>query len=71
MYKVIWKDTDNVVCERDFANLAPAMDWAKVLEVFVTIKGDDMEVVGMFGADSIKEGVCPDGIAYDWKKRRV
>ncbi len=71
MYKVIWKDTDNVVCERDFDNLAPAMDWAKVLEVFVTIKSDNMEVVGMFGADSIKEGVCPDGIAYDWKKRRV
>mgnify|MGYP003348350573 FL=1 len=71
MYKVIWKDADNSVCEREFDNLATAMEWAKILEVFVTIKSDSMEIVGIFGADSIKDGLCPDGIEYDWKKRRT
>ena len=70
MYKVIWKDANNVVCEKEFDNLAPAMEWAKILEVFVTIKSDDMEVVGIFGADSIKDGLCPDGVEYSWVKRR-
>jgi hypothetical protein len=35
---------------------------------FVTIKGADFEIVGMFGVDSIKDGVCPDGVKYDWNK---
>jgi hypothetical protein len=37
---------------------------------FVTIKGKDFEIVGKFGVDSIEDGVCPDGVDYDWKKRR-
>ena len=65
MYKVVWKDG-----ERDFDNLAPAMDWAKTLAEFVTIKGGEFEIVGKFGVDSIKDGVCPDGVEYSWKKRR-
>ena len=69
--KVTWKDTKNVLCEREFDNLGPAMDWAKELALFVTIDVNGMELVGKFGADSIKDGVCPDGIAYDWKKRRI
>lgn len=51
--------------------LAEAMNLAKHMNEFVTIKGDDFEIVGMFGVDSIKNGVCPDGIDYEWKKRRV
>jgi hypothetical protein len=70
MYKVIWKETDKE-CERDFDSLAPAMDWAKVLAKFVTISGNGMEVVGKFGADSIVDGKCPDGVDYTWKKRRI
>jgi hypothetical protein len=70
MFKVIWKDVDSVVYERDFDNLAPAMEWAKVINRFVTIKGNGMEIVGLFGADSVKDGLCPDGVEYDWKKRR-
>jgi hypothetical protein len=66
--KVIWKDTKNVLCEREFDNLEPAMDWAKELELFVTIKSDAYEVVGKFGIDAVKDGKCPDGIAYDWNK---
>ncbi|MEI8229492.1 MAG: hypothetical protein WCH77_14680 [Planctomycetota bacterium] len=68
--KVIWKDTSGVASEREFDNLTPAMDWAKTLAVFVTIKSNEYEIVGKFGVDTIKDGVCPDGVAYDWKKRR-
>ena len=67
---VIWKDAENDLCEREFSNLTPAMDWAKTLALFVTIKGADYELVGKFGVDSIKEGILPDGTDYTWKKRR-
>lgn len=55
----------------EFDDLAEAMAWAKVLEKFVTIKVNGMELVGIFGADSIKDGKCPDGVEYSWKKRRI
>ena len=55
----------------EFDNLAEAMSWAKVLEKFVTIKVNGMELVGVFGADSIENGKCPDGVDYTWKKRRA
>jgi hypothetical protein len=48
--------------------LAEAMNVAKHMNEFVTIKGKDFEIVGMFGVDSVKNGHCPDGIAYDWNK---
>ena len=70
MYKVIWKDALGVECEREFDNLDPAMEWAKVLAVFVTIKGSTYDIVGKFGVDSIVDGVCPDGVDYTWMKRR-
>lgn len=70
MYKVIWKDEGGNNFERDFDNLGPAMDWAKTLAVFVTIKSNQYEIVGKFGADSIKDGKCPDGVDYTWMKRR-
>jgi hypothetical protein len=44
------------------------MKYAKLLNEFVTISGPDFEIVGMFGVDSIKNGLCPDGVAYDWDK---
>ena len=71
MYTVTWKDADNDVCIKEFEDLNPAMDWAKVLAKFVTITGGQYEIVGVFGADSIKDGICPDGIDYSWKKRRI
>jgi hypothetical protein len=70
MYIVKWKDIAGVCYEREFDNLGPALDWAKTLAVFVTITSQDFELVGVFGVDIIQNGVCPDGIAYDWKKRR-
>ena len=63
MFKVVSK---NNVSEFDTLDLA--MEHAKTLAVFVTIKGSEFEIVGMFGVDSVKDGVCPDGIAYDWNK---
>lgn len=63
MYKVVYKD---VVVE--FNSLMEAMAHAKTLDYFVTIQGQDFEVVGMFGVDSIKNGFCPDGVKYDWNK---
>lgn len=65
MFKVIGKEETFKVL-----TLAEAMNLAKHMNEFVRIVGKDFEVVGIFGADSIKEGVCPDGIDYDWRKRR-
>lgn len=65
MFNVIGKEESFKVL-----TLAEAMNLAKHMNEFVRIVGKDFEVVGMFGADSIKDGVCPDGIDYDWKKRR-
>jgi hypothetical protein len=64
MYKVIFKDVE---LER-FITLNEAMAFAKAINVFVTIKGPELEVVGHFGVDTIKNGLCPDGVAYDWNK---
>jgi len=48
--------------------LNEAMTFAKTVGMFVTIKGPDFEVCGIFGVDAVKDGVCPDGVAYDWNK---
>jgi hypothetical protein len=56
------------VKELQFADLNSAMDHAKSLNEFVTISGPDFEVCGRFGVDSVKDGVCPDGVVYDWNK---
>jgi hypothetical protein len=56
---------------REFETLDLAMDWAKESGDFVTIRVNEMEFVGRFGADSIKDGKCPDGVDYTWKKRRI
>lgn len=44
------------------------MAHAKMLNKFVTISGNGFEVVGIFGVDSVANGKCPDGVAYDWNK---
>ena len=63
MYKVKGKNTAYEVLSLD-----EAMKWAKKMNEFVTITGPDFEIVGMFGVDSIKDGLCPDGVKYDWNK---
>jgi len=56
---------------KEFETLTLAMAWAKELGEFVTIRVNGMELVGKFGADSIVDGKCPDGVDYTWKKRRI
>ena len=63
MYKVI-----NNKIETEFPSLDAAMAYAKTLNTFVSITGTEFEIVGMFGVDSIKDGLCPDGVKYDWNK---
>ncbi len=65
MYEVTWKDKS-----AEFVDLGEAMKFSKELNCFVTIKGNGMEIVGMFGADAVKDGKCPDGTNYTWMKRR-
>jgi len=64
-YTVISK---NLLSLYDCETLNEAMTFAKTVGMFVTIKGPDFEVCGIFGVDSVKDGKCPDGIAYDWNK---
>lgn len=56
--------------ELEFTNLDDAMAYAKFLNEFVTITDLDsqFEIVGKFGVDSVKDGKCPDGVAYTWNK---
>jgi hypothetical protein len=63
MYKVIGKEETFKVL-----TLAEAMNVAKSMNEFVSIVGADFEVCGKFGVDSIVDGKCPDGVAYDWNK---
>ena len=63
MYKVIGKEETFKVL-----TLSEAMNLAKHMNEFVTIKGADFEVCGIFGVDSIVDGKCPDGVTYDWNK---
>ena len=52
----------------ELLSLDEAMHTAKVMNEFVTITGPNFEIVGMFGVDSVRDGKCPDGVAYDWNK---
>ena len=63
MYTVIYNEV-----AVEFADLDLAMAHAKLINKFVSIKGGEFEIVGKFGVDSIKDGMCPDGIKYDWNK---
>jgi len=65
MYKVISKSGLPL---NSYPTLDDAMAFAKTVGIFVTIKGADFEVCGIFGVDTVRNGVCPDGVAYDWNK---
>lgn len=56
--------------EQEFESLDLAMAHARLLGEFVTITGNGMEIVGVFGTDSVENGRCPNGEAYTWMKRR-
>lgn len=63
MYKVIAKEQ-----EQEFLSLELAMQYAKLMNEFVTISGGEFEIVGRFGVDSVIDGKTPDGVAYTWNK---
>jgi len=65
MYKIISK---NGLSLNSCPTLDEAMAFAKIVGTFVTIKGPDFEVCGRFGVDTVQDGLCPDGVAYDWNK---
>ena len=65
MYKVISKSGLPL---NSCATLGEANSFARIVGMFVTIRGPDFEVCGIFGVDSVQDGVCPDGVAYDWNK---
>ena len=65
MYKVISK---NGLPLNSCPSLDQAMAFAKIVGTFVTIKGPDFEVCGRFGVDTVRDGLCPDGVVYDWNK---
>ena len=68
MYEVVCKEKKELYSAR---SLDEAMVFAKGYAEFVTIKGPDFELVGIFGADAVEDGKCPDGSNYTWKKRRI
>lgn len=37
---------------------------------FVGMVSEHPDSVGQAGVDSIKDGLCPDGVPYYWRKRR-
>lgn len=53
-----------------FETLEEAMNRAKTFNEFVTITNGEMEFVGKFGYDEIKDKKLPDGNTYDWTMRR-
>jgi len=65
MWKV--KDKEGYVRGKN-KDLIIAMEMAKYVDEFVTITDGVTEIVGLFGVDSVIDGKCPDGIAYDWNK---
>jgi hypothetical protein len=65
----MWKVIDNTDSVRGKSNdLNIAMEMAKLVDEHVTITNGEMEFVGRFGVDTIKNGLCPDGVKYDWNK---
>ena len=65
MYKIISK---NGLPLNSCLTLDEAMAFAKTVGTFVTIRGPTFEVCGRFGVDTVRDGLCPDGVAYDWNK---
>jgi hypothetical protein len=65
MYKVISKSGLPL---NSCPTLNEAMAFAKITGTFVTIKGPEFEVCGIFGVDTVADGKTPDGVPYTWNK---
>ena len=70
MFEVKWKDDNGNRLTKKFDDLGVAISYSKELNRFVNIAGNDVELVGIFGVDSVEQGHLPNGDSYTWKKRR-
>lgn len=70
MFEVKWKDDTGNKQTKEFDDLDVAISYSKKLNRFVNIAGNDIELVGIFGVDSVEEGQLPNGDSYTWRKRR-
>ncbi len=66
MYNIISRGVTLNTCE----TLSEAMEYAKTLGIFVTLKGPEFEICGKFGVDSVEDKLLPNGNKYEWMKRR-
>lgn len=73
MFKVYYTDpaTDRSH-SHNFETLTEALRHAEGCRIlgmtFVTMVSENPNSVGKAGVDEIKDGKCPDGVAYDWNK---
>ena len=70
MYKVEYKDARGRSCVEEVETLDQAMNRSKQIGLFVKINNDNFELVGIFGADGVNNGLLPNGDSYGWYKRR-
>ena len=66
-YMWLVKDEEGYVRGKS-PDLTIAMEMAKLIDEFVVITDGTTEIVGRFGVDTVADGKCPDGVAYDWNK---
>ena len=73
MFKVYYTDPVTWLAHaHDIQTLSEALEhtegFRKLGMTFVTMVSENPNSVGKAGVDEIKDGVCPDGVAYDWNK---
>lgn len=73
MFKIYYTDPDTDFSQsHNVETLTEALQytegWRKLGMTFVTMVAEDPNQVGKPGVDSIVDGVCPDGVKYDWNK---
>ena len=73
MFKIYYTDPiTNWAQSHNVETLSEALrhteGFRKLGMTFVTMVAEDPNQVGKPGVDSIVDGKCPDGVAYDWNK---
>ena len=73
MFKIYYTDPDTDFSQsHNVETLSEALQYTegfrKLGMTFVTMVAEDPNQVGKPGVDSIVNGICPDGVKYDWNK---
>lgn len=73
MFKVYYTNPVTEWCySHDLDTLSEALRYTEESRkqgmTFVTMVSENPNSVGKAGVDEIKDGKCPDGVAYDWNK---